>query len=227
MNQPENSAKGVSRRTIVKGLVVGVALTVLGTEDSSYQNRTEKVLNKYFNPPGVLHRWVYERNALGKNLNSREGYELEWTLFLERNARKEIVEALKTDVIRWDNSQPEDTNRAYLDARDSMKRIGTNADIKVGKAIRIPKKDSVTGESYEVKIDRGFDDLGRYYRAQEVRPDGSLISEAVIHENGGTSLTLDFSGPRYAQANPKIIKETRFSKAAIKTFNLLVGSVLK
>lgn len=227
---PETPMK--TRRTLLKALGVAGATVILGKEDSSPQRSSEKVLNKYSIPPGVLEAWVYERNTLGMdNLASRKKMELEWALFYERSARRQIVESLKEDVLRLENgdylSQEERMLLIYQSIRLNMKKINNNEVIKQGRALKVHRKDTVTGEEYQVAIDRGLDGGIRFYRAREIRVDGSLISEAVLYEDGTTKLTLDFKGERFKKANPHILNDGRFLNATITTFNLLIGSVLK
>lgn len=227
---PETPMK--NRRILLKAIGAAGATVILGKEDSSPQRSSEKALSKYFIPPGVLEAWVYERNTLGmNNLSLRKKMELEWALFYERSARRQIVESLKEDVLRLENgvrlSQEERMSLTYQDIRINMKKINNNEVIKQGRALKIPRKDTVTGEEYQIAIDRGLDDWIRFYRAREVRADGSLISEAVLYGDGKTKLTLDFKGERFKKANPHILNDDRFLSATITTFNLLVGSVLK
>lgn len=221
-----------NRRTLLKALGVAAATVILGKEDSSPQRSLEKSLSKYFTPPGVLDNWVYERNIFGmNNLDPGKKVELEWALFYERSARRQIVESLKKDVLRLENgnhlSPEERMSLIYQDIRINMKKINNNEVIKQGKTLKIPRRDTVTGEEYQVVIDRGLDDGRRFYRAREIRADGGLMLGAVLYEDGTTKLTFDFKGERFKKANPHILNDDRFLNATITTFNLLVGSVLK
>lgn len=155
---------------------------------------------------GMLEEWVNERNIFNNPF--------EW------NARRKIADEINADL---KYPQP-----GFVNVKDAVDAI-KNASLQMNKTstnkLTSQNKDSITGDAVTTVILRNDD--GQTWIAQELRPDGSIISEAVVNpKTGQTSLTLDFKGERYKNANPHLVNDPRFSKATITTFSLLAQAVL-
>lgn len=142
------------------------------------------------------------------------------TRFWERKARGAIVGAMKRDLQRDRAGNPWRSESVLTSIDKSSKKLETE-----GNKSLPNQKDSITGESYTVNVSKTDDG----WLAEEVRPDGSVISQARISQGGQTELTLHFTGTRYEgkDANPDITSDRRFPEATAQVFNLLTDVVLK
>lgn len=140
-----------------------------------------------------------------------------------RKARQDIVNALKQDL--GDTLVFSPLNLAMVKARTKINiailERRTNKGVNL---IRTQHKEDSQVFTEILKF-------GEEWIAREVREvnegDPKVISEARIGPNGITKLTLDYDTPEYIEknANPNFKEETRFPRAALTTFNLLVGYV--
>lgn len=142
------------------------------------------------------------------------------TRFKERNARGSIIATMMKDLQRERAGNPWKSEAVLSSIAKSAKKLETE-----GNKSLPNQKDSITGESYTVNVSKT--DGG--WLAEEVRPDGSIISQARISQGGQTELTLHFTGARYEDkdANPNITSDRRFPEATTKVFNLLTDVVLE
>lgn len=141
----------------------------------------------------------------------------------ERNARRIIANAIEADVGDMREGRQFSSDNVLEQCSPIIQKIKEAQ--KQGMPLVRQARDRVTGEIVISEIRR---DGGRWI-AEEKKLDGSLISQAVIGHQGEIELTLNYEGDHYknADANPAIAEEKRFSRGAVKTFELLSKSVLK
>lgn len=80
-------------------------------------------------------------------------------------------------------------------------------------------------EEYETIFRR--DRLNQCWIAEEISSGGETISRATIADTGQTLLTLNPQGERFKNSNPSIIESSDYPRAAVTTFNLLVGTLFQ
>ena len=92
--------------------------------------------------------------------------------------------------------------------------------------VEVKRRDNITKEPSIIRLRK---EQGSTLVTEEVREDGSVISQARITPDFRTDLTLQFKGSRYEQRNadPSITVDSRFPKASATVFNLLVNSMAK
>lgn len=133
----------------------------------------------------------------------------------ERIVRKRIANAVITDILDLVGSVNVPSRlekyRANI-SRGLANAIGKLNDLPRNEAGTVIEKldmtDSVTGIKFSTRVRREE----RGWVSEEVRPDGSPISQAKIGDGGESILTLDFQEKRYKEkgANPQILGESGF-----------------
>lgn len=147
-----------------------------------------------------LENWVKERPVLRRS---------------EIIVRKRIANAVTTDILDPVGSVNVPSRLEKYRAsvgKGIANAIGKLNDLPINENGTVVEKldmtDSVTGTKFSTRIRREED----VWISEEVRPDGSLISQAKIGDGGESKLTLDFQEQRYEEmgANPKILGESGF-----------------
>lgn len=189
-----------------------------------------------------LDNWVNERRLPQEKLGGLrldKRLKAEWRIRAERRARKQLADAIKTDVAtlekkgkttNWLNKA--EVERITADVMEDLKPIF--ADGKITK-IRTERDDSVTGEAItaEVGIESGVGGTQVYVARENRKADRSLISEArlvqpsSLNPFGATTLSLEYTGEHYTGANPAIDRDSRLPRATATAFTMIANSVLK
>jgi hypothetical protein len=126
----------------------------------------------------------------------------------EAKARRDIVKEIRRDL---NSSAP--PNQAEISRAIAGLHLEPKSEERV---------DSITEKPFKTTLRRE----PTSWVAEETLPDRTVISQARISDNGSTELTLHFSDPRYVKqnANPNLTVDTRFPRATLKTFSLLVNT---
>lgn len=134
----------------------------------------------------------------------------------QKNVRKHIANAITTDILNpvRSSSIPQKLENYRLNVSNGLKTAIEKLNrLEVDDRGVVKEKrdivDSVTSDKFLTRIRR---ENGGWV-SEEVRPDGSLISQAKVGDGGELKLTLDFREQRYEKmdANPKILGELGFS----------------
>ena len=133
----------------------------------------------------------------------------------QRNVRRNIANAVTTDILNPTGSLniPQKLINYRLNVQDGLNtaidklnklEVDENGVVKEKRDI----VDSVTRDKFVTRIRREEDG----WVSEEVRPDGSLISQSKVGDGGELKFTLNFREQRYDErnANPKILGESSF-----------------
>lgn len=139
----------------------------------------------------------------------------------EANARRLVAEAIMDDLSLGGEGREYWVKSSTTESREAAERVLSGKD----KPVEVDCKDSVTGESYTTRLRKE----GEYLVAEEVAMEKEVervISQAKIHPDGQTRLTLNYLGPRYEKSNPGIIEERKYPTAAAEVFTRLTEVVV-
>lgn len=136
-------------------------------------------------------------------------------LLTQRNVRRNIANAVTTDILNPNGSF--NISQKLINYRLNVQNgLNTAIDklskLEVGEDGIIQENrdmfDTITKDKFTTRIRK--EENG--YISEEIRPDGSLISQAKIRNNDKLELTLNFIESRYTEkdANPKIIDDPKY-----------------
>ncbi|MFA6512548.1 MAG: hypothetical protein WCV86_05525 [Patescibacteria group bacterium] len=141
--------------------------------------------------------------------------------FAEANARRLVAEAIMDDLSLGEEIGKHWVDSSTSESREAAERALSGKDAQV----EIDCKDSVTGDAYKTRLRKE----GQFLVAEEVATEEEkerVISQAKIHPDGQTRLTLNYIGSRYGKSNPGIVEERKFPTAAAEVFNRLTEVVV-
>jgi hypothetical protein len=141
----------------------------------------------------------------------------------EANARRLVAEAIMDDLSLGEGISEHWVDATTRESRDAAERVLSGKD----KPVEVDGKDSVTGEAYKTRLRKE----GEFLVAEEVAVLGNggerVVSQAKIHPDGQTRLTLNYVGSRYEKSNPGIVEERKYPMAAAEVFNRLTEVVVE
>lgn len=144
------------------------------------------------------------------------------TRYGERKARGLIASAMTRDLHRQESGKTLTAEVIQSSINASVKKLEDK--LKNQSEIVVHSLDSVTKEPFNTKISK----TNNGWLAEELKPDGTVITQARINQSGQTELTLHFSNDRYEErdANLNVTCDTNFPEATAQVFNLLTSVVL-